>query len=293
MALRGVMSWRGLCAGLMIAALAGVVPAAVQAAPDLAFSGQRFGAAVSGVTPVPSQIKIDASVTDAAGNSYVAGTFLPTVAGAALTIGEKADGSPLTLASPSDAGIGFVARFDRNGKAVWGNSFENNYTAGGTPNYAITGIAIETASPPNVYVTAQLTGATVGILPSTTLTRAGTVDSFLMKIPAAGGAPSLVAQYGAAGFEVKVNGVAVDTSGTILIGGSIKGTTSGTYASNIRFGGDPSVRDGFIAKLDNSYQVRRDETHDGGFRWAGNSDSKDGERIGVRHGCTDRAARRL
>ncbi len=253
MAVRRVISWRGLCAVLLITALAGLTPVAVQAAPDVTISGQIFGIARDGGSAeTAAAIQISASVTDSDGNTYAAGTFVPGVL-AILSVGEKADGTPVTIQSPSNAGLGFVAKFDKDGKVVWANSFNNTATSSGTPNYTISAIAIDSAS--NVYVAAQLTGVAAFILPSTSLVRAGSTDSFLMKIPAAGGSPSVVQKYGAANFAVKVTSVAVDSANNVFIGGNINGTTTGTYASNIQFSGDPSVHDGFIAKVDSTLAV--------------------------------------
>ncbi|MFX8918521.1 hypothetical protein ABTN06_19535, partial [Acinetobacter baumannii] len=78
------------------------------------------------------------------GNIYVAGTFVPAGV-ATLTVGENADGTPVTLQSPSNSGLGFVAKFDKNGKVVWANSFNNVASTTGTPNYTITAIAIDGA----------------------------------------------------------------------------------------------------------------------------------------------------
>jgi hypothetical protein len=247
-------SWRCFCAGFLIIFLGGLMPAELRAAADLALSGQMFGPASNSGTPSASAIKIDVSTTDAAGNIYIAGTFVPAGM-ATLAVGDKADGTPVTLQSPSNSGLGFVAKFDKNGKVVWANSFNNVAISAGTPNYTITAIAIDGASPPNVYVAAQLTGVAALILPSTALIRGGSVDSFVMKFAPAGGSPTVVGKFGDSGFELKLTAITVDSSNNVFIGGTIKGTTTNTSTSNIRFTGDPSVRDGFIARLDNTLSI--------------------------------------
>jgi len=253
--LDAIAALRKALGGLAMAALVGLLPMVAQAAPDLAVSGQVFGSAELSSAPVSAEIAIAASTTDSNGNTYVAGTFRPTMTGATLTVGQQSDGSPVTLVASSAAGLGFVAKFDKDRKVAWANSFNVGAFTGTTPNYTISALTIDSASPPNVYVVGQLTAAAMQILPATTWTKIGTTDSFLLKIPAAGGSPTMVKQYGGANVDLKVTSVVVDSVGRIRFGGTIQATTLSATASNIRYYADPPYRDGFIAKLDSNGDV--------------------------------------
>ncbi|MFK5098494.1 hypothetical protein, partial [Klebsiella pneumoniae] len=67
--------------------------------------------------------------------------------------------------------------------------------------------------------------------------------------------PTNVRKFGGSGFELKLTAITVDSANNVFIGGTIKGTASNTSTSNIQFLGDPSVRDGFIARLDNTLDI--------------------------------------
>ncbi len=255
--------WRRHVAGLLVGLFA--AGSAVPAQADDIWSymlakvtGQNYGAAfeVPARTAVQSTTRIDASVTDTQGNTYVAGTFKPSGSVAArLTIGHNLDGYETSFYSTAD-GIAYVVKYDQERRVVWAMNFDTPAFAGSTANYTITDITVGSGNAPDVYLTGQLTAATMKVHPVPTsavpqLTRKGTIDSFLVRLDGATGNPALAANYGGAGASLKADAVAYDGQGAaVYLAGSLAGAAIGNVspALTVPFSGT-SAEDGFLLKV--------------------------------------------
>ena len=171
---------------------------------------------------IPADIAIDET-----GAVYVTGNFTNTInlgSGATLT---SAGGTDLFLAKLSGA----------NGVTVWANRY------GDSGNATARGLAVDTSGNPVLagHFTSSINfggGA---------LTSAGGDDIFVAKLNASG-VQQWAHNYGDSGYQ-EAYGLAVDTSGNVVIVGALAGsTTFGSLATLTSAGG----YDAFVAKLNSS-----------------------------------------
>jgi Beta-propeller repeat len=172
---------------------------------------------------------------DADGNAYVAGfttsTSFPGVTPSSIQPAE--DGS-------WDA---FVTKINAAGTAVVYSTY-----LGGSGFDVATGIAVDGAR--NAYVTGWATSTT---LPGVTVnsiqpTNAGGIDSFVIKVNAAGTAVVYATFLGGSGNDA-ANGIAVDDGGSVYVTGSTDSTTfPGVTAGSIQQA-NAGGRDAFLTKI--------------------------------------------
>ncbi|WP_460505677.1 IPTL-CTERM sorting domain-containing protein [Hydrogenophaga soli] len=167
---------------------------------------------------------ITGTAVDGSGNTYITGYF----AGASLTLGT----TTLSRIGTQDA---FAAKLDANGSVLWAKNF-----GGSGANAGATGIVVDASG--NVvlggYFNANLT--------TPTLTKIGTQDAFALKLDGSG-AVVWGKNYGGSGATAQANGIAVDGSGNVYLGGYFK-TANLTTPVLTRIG----VQDAFAFKLDAS-----------------------------------------
>lgn len=119
---------------------------------------------------------------------------------------------------------------------------------GGLSYHSAQAVAVDTSG--NIWVAGSFVGAIV--LPQTTLTAAGNADVFLLKLDPTG-KPLWGKSFGAAGVSAHVNSLGVDSTGNVVLYGSIVGV------GGLSFGG-PSILPSciYVAKL----------TSDGAHVWS-------------------------
>jgi outer membrane protein assembly factor BamB len=144
-----------------------------------------------------STVYTQATATDASGNTYLAGYF---------------DGATMTLGSVTLSRIGsadaFVAKLDPSGTVLWAKNF------GGSGAYAYgQGIAVDGSG--NVYLRGQFSGDN---LTTPVLTKIGYQDAFALKLDSTG-ATTWAKNFGGSGASTYGNGIAVDGSGNVYLGG--------------------------------------------------------------------------
>ncbi len=138
-----------------------------------------------------------ATAVDASGNVYIAGYFT----GATLALGN------VTLSRIGIFDI-FAAKLDATGAVVWAKNY------GGSGAYAQgSGIAVDASG--NVYLGGYFGSAN---LTTPALTKIGTGDAFALKLDASGNT-IWAKNYGGGGADAKVNGIAVDATGNVYLGG--------------------------------------------------------------------------
>lgn len=167
-----------------------------------------------------------ATTTDAAGNTYLAGYF---------------DGNTLTLGSVTLTRIGtqdaFVAKLDPLGTVLWAKNF------GGSGASVIGyGVAVDVSG--NVY----LGGVTTANLTTPALTKIGAMDAFAIKLDSSG-TLTWAKNFGGSGANASGLGIAVDGSGAVYLGGHCNGIMTTPALPWI---GD---QDAFVVKLDSSGAV--------------------------------------
>jgi Tfp pilus assembly protein PilZ len=166
--------------------------------------------------------------TDSGGNVYVIGNYTGSV-----TIGS----TTLTSAGSSDA---FVAKYDTSGTVQWATSI------GGTTTDS--GFGITTDSGGNVYVIGDYSASvTIG---STTLTSAGSYDTFVAKYDTSG-TVQWATSIGGTSTDSGL-GIATDSNGNVYV--------TGNYAGSITIGStilnSMGYNDAFVAKYDTSGTVQ-------------------------------------
>ncbi len=153
--------------------------------------------------------------------------------------------SGANLSTPSLTKIGtqdaLVIKMPGTGGATptWSQNFGG---AGSTAQF--NGVAVDTASPANVYLGGYFSGAN---LSTPSLTLGGTQDALVMKMPGIGGAiPTWTQNFSGAGATAQFNGITVDTAGTpnIYLGGHFNGANL-TTPSLSRFG----TQDALVMKM--------------------------------------------
>lgn len=177
-----------------------------------------------------STTDVTAISTDAAGNSYVAGSFLDTI---------SIDGNVAGVAAGFDI---FIAKLDANGNLLWFNQYGTNQIEGVR--------AMTMGSNGNLHITGYFSGLTS--LGGVTLESAGDLDAFVAQLDDAG--TVLWAQQ-AENFDLSVGtDITTDSLNNVYICGSFIGATS--------LDGNPLMPRGgtdmFIAKYDAN----------GNFQWA-------------------------
>lgn len=197
-----------------------------------------------GYTSAGSDDQSQDIAVDAAGNTYITGSFNATL---------DFDPGPgfFNLTSAGSADI-FFAKYDVSGNVIFANRI------GGTGSELSTAIAVDASG--NIYITGYFAGI-ADFDPGTgslNLTSAGSSDIFIAKYDATGNLV-FANRIGEANFEV-ANDIAVDASGNIYLTGYFTGTVDfdpGTGIQNLTTAG---FNDIFFAKYDAS----------GGFIYAKN-----------------------
>src|SRR6185369_13310406 len=132
---------------------------------------------------------------DGSGNVYLGGSY-----------------NTWSIATPSLTMIGIsdalVIKLDANGVITWAKNF------GGTGAQAyVQSISVDTSG--NVYLGGRFNGAN---LTTPTLTKIGTQEAFAIKLNSSG-ATTWAKNFGGTGSQVFVQNIAVDTSGSVYMGG--------------------------------------------------------------------------
>ncbi|WP_020468820.1 SBBP repeat-containing protein [Zavarzinella formosa] len=162
--------------------------------------------------------------TDAAGNTYIVGSFSGTA---------DFDPDPGVSALTSSSSDGYVAKYDPAGQLLWVKSM------GGSGDDQASGVAIDA----NGAVVVTGTFTTTATFGATMLTSAGGTDAFVTKLDSSG--VFLWAQrFGGAGDDTGV-AVAVDAQNSIQVAGTFTGDANigGTAFTN------PGGSDAFVVKL--------------------------------------------
>ena len=185
---------------------------------------------------------VGGAVTDAAGNSYLAGSFT-----------ESADfdpGSGITARTSLGGSDGFLAKYSDTGALLW------VVQLGGTGAETVSALARDAAG--NLYVGGSFTGS-ADFDPGPgfqVLNSVGADDGFVAKYSATG---DLVwaRRFGGTGSDA-VNGLAVDGAGTSYAAGGFSGQAHALPAAGTPIVGDGNETDGFVLSFDAA----------GALRWA-------------------------
>ncbi|MCD6012143.1 MAG: hypothetical protein K0Q79_2005 [Flavipsychrobacter sp.] len=165
---------------------------------------------------------------DAAGNSYVVGTFT----GDSMYVGSVA--LPNTLTGGMDA---FVVSYNASGGARWAKSIGN------TGYDEIVAAAVDSGG--NLYVAGAYNGSTFVFGP-TTLTNAGDWDIVIAKYNTSG-VEQWATKVGGSDND-GVDGIALDNAGAIYVSGSFLSPTLTFGSTALTYSGGFN-RDNFIAKM--------------------------------------------
>ena len=174
------------------------------------------------------RVSVTSSAVDGAGNVYTSGYFNSTT----FTLGS----TTLTRFGSTDA---FVAKSDSSGTVIWAKNF-------GGVGAQVYGNSIAVDSSGNVYLSGYFKDAH---LTTPALTKIGTVDAIALKLDSSGNiTPSGWAKnFGDVGAEVYGNGIAVDGTGNVYLGGNFSFASLTTLALS-KLG----TQDAFAIKLDSS-----------------------------------------
>ena len=174
------------------------------------------------------RVSVTSSAVDGAGNVYTSGYFNSIT----FTLGS----STLTRIGSADA---FVAKSDSSGTVIWAKNF-------GGVGAQVYGNSIAVDSSGNVYLGGYFKDAN---LTTPALTKIGTVDAIALKLDSSGNiTPSGWAKnFGGVGAEVYGNGIAVDGTGNVYLGGNFSLASLTTPAL-----GKLGTQDAFAIKLDSS-----------------------------------------
>ncbi len=217
-------------AGFAFLAAGAVTPAIAAALADITVAAQKLS-----FENVAGQVSITASVNDAAGNVYVTGLANANT----LVVGQDVNGADVTLYGAT--GQGFVVKYNAAGQVAWGRRYSSSWD-----NQAPTGLALDGASPPNVYVAGSLnqTMNNFGDAGNETLTLVGNADSFVGKLDGGSGSISWIKNFGSAQLSLTATNLAVSSDGADVY---LVGTGTGDNGSTIDF---HTGRDGaFIAHI--------------------------------------------
>ncbi len=215
--------------------------------------GINFSLAVGiGATGQYASIHSNAVATDAAGDTYLTGSFRSTAA-----FDPKSSAATITTAGTQDT---FVAKYGPTGALIWARTFAGQATTstGGFTTYAVSqGSAIAVDGSGNVFVSGSFSG-TVSLsgtsIPRLISSAAGTTEPFVAKLDASGNAIWVDAVAGTAYDTDSANALALDGSGGVVIAGSF--SDSATFGPITLTATGSS--DAFAARLDSN----------GTFLWA-------------------------
>src|SRR5262249_14657408 len=150
---------------------------------------------------------------DGQGNTYVAGVFQGTV-----NFDPGVGTCDLTSAGGNDA---FVAKYDSQGALVWARQ------AGSSGSDQGFGVAVDSSG--NVFVTGTFSGtpaSAAGRRLSDSLTATGSPEAFVWALDSTGTTLWARDSGCAHGAFAIGSGIAVDSSGNVLVTGNFKGTAS-------------------------------------------------------------------
>lgn len=185
---------------------------------------------------------------DGSGNVYVGGNFYNA----------NLSAPPLVKIGNQDA---FALKLNSSGTTVWGKNF-----GGSGAGAKATGICVDGSG--NVYLGGYLDS---NDLTTPALARIGTSDAFAFKLNSSGNT-SWARNYGGAGADVIGNGIAVDGSGNVYLGGYFQ-TAGLTTPALAKLG----TRDAFAFKLDSAGNTSWARSHGGvGASTAGYGIAADG-----------------
>ena len=216
-------------------------------------SGITFASAFDvGVTGNYAAIRSNAVTTDAAGDTYITGSFRGTAG-----FDPYSTGSSFTTNGTEDT---FVAKYSPTGLLDWAVTFAGQATthSGGTTTYATgQGSAIAVDGSGNVFVAGSFSG-TIGLGESTGVTQVSSVASadepFVAKLGPSGVVTWFAAVPGTAYDTDTANALALDGSGGVMIVGTF--SDSATFGPTTLSAGGSS--DAFAARVNGS----------GAFLWA-------------------------
>lgn len=141
-----------------------------------------------------AQVQIYATAMDGSGNIYLGGNFYST-----LTT------PPLTPIGGQDA---FAFKLDTSGTTTWAKNFGGSNAAA-----YVTAIAVDSSG--NVFLGGSFDSSS---LTTPALTKAGAQDAFVFRLDTSG-TITWNSSYGGSGANAGVQGIAVDSSGNVLLGG--------------------------------------------------------------------------
>lgn len=178
---------------------------AAEVLEDRSLLSAAFGSALSIGNEVGGSSANDVA-TDAAGNSYITGSFSGTV-DFDLSATHAADSDILTARGPADA---FVAKYAPDNTLIWVQRMGGDAVS---PDASLSdsGSKIAVGSNGNVYVVGQFVGS--ADFGSTVLTAAGSRDGFVVKLDTSG-TIQWAKKWGTAASDW-AGGVDVDTAGNV------------------------------------------------------------------------------
>jgi len=197
-------------------------------------------------------IRSNAVATDAAGDSYITGSFRGTAG-----FDPSSSANTISTSSTQDT---FVAKYSPTGALLWVTTFAGQATtnSGGFTTYAVSqGSAIAVDGSGNVFVAGSFNG-TVNVTEGSGVTSFSSATSatepYVARLGASGGVTWFVPVGGTAYDTDSANALALDGSGGVVIGGS--------FAETANFGATALTASGssdaFVARLNAS----------GSFLWA-------------------------
>lgn len=146
--------------------------------------------------------------TDAAGNSYITGSFSGTATFGSLP--------PITSAGQSDV---FVAKYDNAGNALW------VVRGGGADSDVALGIAVDGLG--HAFITGYFQSASA-VFGNSTLARVGLMDIFCVRVESADGAFGWAQRFGSGDFSSehieRGNAIACDHDGNVYLTGCFRYT---------------------------------------------------------------------
>ena len=210
--------------------------------PDLPGTGEPpiTNAALAVRFGGPGAEQVAGAVTDAAGNSYLAGSFT-----------ESADfdpGSGITTLTSLGASDGFLAKYSDLGALLW------VVQLGGAGGETVNALARDATG--NLYVGGSFSGST-DFDPGPgfqVLNSVGGDDGFVAKYSSTG-ALVWARRFGGTGSDA-VNDLAVDAAGTSYAAGVFSGQAHALPQSGTPIVGDGTAADGFVVSFDAAGSVR-------------------------------------
>jgi PKD repeat protein len=170
-----------------------------------------------------------AVAVDAAKNIYLTGYFRGTV---------DFGGGPITVPMDTDLDV-FVAKFDTNGAHGWSKNFWNSGTDRGTA-IAVAGGNVAVVG----YFTNSINFNSPTVMSSFLDAGAPYADAFVIKLAASDGAHVWSKQIGTVSANDFAYGVAIDTTGSVVVSGFVTGSVDFGGGALTALGG----WDGYVAK---------------------------------------------